>query len=263
MPRLISIHDKTQIEAFARRNPFVHLFKISDLDDFFWDYTVWYGWENNGNISQLCLMYTAPAIPSILIYPEPPHDDMRDLLNALVNILPPQFYGHLPPDMLDILAPHYHVTPRGEYIKMGLTDTFRLKDFDTSNVEQFTPADCNRLKALYDLAYPANIFDMRMLETGQYYGIRDGDEIISVAGIHAYSAAYKVAVLGNITTHPAHRGQGLGTATCAKLCQALHANGITHIGLNVLSDNMTAIRIYEGLGFETVLEFSAYTFSAI
>lgn len=125
-----------------------------------------------------------------------------------------------------------------------------------------THADSDRLKALYTIAHPDNIFDKRMLETGRYYGVREGDSIVSVAGIHAYSFDYKVAVLGNVTTHPDYRGRGLGTGACAKLCQVLHDEGIVHIGLNVRSDNAGAIRIYERLGFETVLEFGTYTFTS-
>src|SRR5207249_10409817 len=89
---------------------------------------------------------------------------------------------------------------------------------------------------------------------GQYYGIRHGTSLVSAAGIHVYSPQYKVATLGNVTTHPDYRGQGLGTAVCAKLCQAL-LQTVEHIGLNVKADNTSAIASYMRLGFEHIASY--------
>src|SRR5574341_999640 len=262
MPRLVSLHDKAQIEAFARKNPLVHLFSLGDLDDGFWEHTVWYAWEVEGAITQMCLLYTGLDAPSVLVYPEPPDDQMRDLLAAMQRLLPHKFYAHVLPDMLDIFAPLFDHTPHGLLLRMGLTDTTRLNDFDTAGVEPLTRADGDQLKLFYALAHPDNVFDPRLLETGRDYGVRAGNEIISAAGVHAYSPTYGAAALGNVATHPAHRGRGLATAACAKLCQELRREGIAHIGLTVFANNAAAIRIYERLGFETVLEFGAYTFTA-
>ena len=72
--------------------------------------------------------------------------------------------------------------------------------------------------------------------------------------MHVYSAAYRVAALGNIATAPAHRRQGLGRAVTAAVCQSLLAT-VDVIGLNVLADNAAARRCYEGLGFTDVCEY--------
>jgi predicted GNAT family acetyltransferase len=93
-----------------------------------------------------------------------------------------------------------------------------------------------------------------MLETGQYVGIWEDGELVSVAGIHVYSPVYKIAALGNITTHPAKRGQGLGTIVTAGLCKRL-LNTVDAIGLNVRSDNNPAIKAYEKIGFEVVATY--------
>jgi hypothetical protein len=45
---LISLHDKTRIKAFTDLHPQLHLFERGDLDDLFWPYTTWYGWEEDG-----------------------------------------------------------------------------------------------------------------------------------------------------------------------------------------------------------------------
>ena len=47
-------------------------------------------------------------------------------------------------------------------------------------------ADLPRLRELYAVAYPGNWFDARMVDTGRYAGIRDGDLLVAVAGVHVY-----------------------------------------------------------------------------
>jgi len=43
---LVNLYSKAQIEAFARRNPFHHLYELGDLDDYHWPHTTWYGWQD-------------------------------------------------------------------------------------------------------------------------------------------------------------------------------------------------------------------------
>ena len=94
-----------------------------------------------------------------------------------------------------------------------------------------------------------------MLDSGQYVGIRSADgELICVAGVHVFSSEYRVAALGNITTHPQYRGQGLATTATAALCTRVldHAE---LIGLNVRTDNKAAVRIYRKIGFKIVASY--------
>ena len=84
--------------------------------------------------------------------------------------------------------------------------------------------------------------------------IRRGRALVSVAGVHVYSPQYKVAALGNITTRPDARGQGLGTAVTARLCQELLRAGMECVGLNVKADNQGAVACYEKIGFARVAD---------
>jgi predicted GNAT family acetyltransferase len=100
-----------------------------------------------------------------------------------------------------------------------------------------------------------------MLETGCYFGVRRNGEIASVAGIHVYSPRYRAAALGNITTRPADRGQGLGTQVTARVCQELRKTTDT-IGLNVRADNVPALATYTRLGFRPTAAYDEYMFEA-
>ena len=67
--------------------------------------------------------------------------------------------------------------------------------------------DIEIIIGLYEESYPDNFFDKRMLETGKYFGYFENGKLIGIAGIHVYSAKYKVATLGNITIDPSQRGK--------------------------------------------------------
>lgn len=246
----VVLHHKPDIEAVLRRNPVLYNYALGDLDDFFWPYTTWHALASAQAIQQIALLYTGTNLPVLLALTEAP-PEMAALLQAIHYFLPRRVYAHLSPGLLPVLAETYQPQAHGTYFKMALTQPAKLEGVETSAVEPLTVAHLAELKALYQLSYPGNWFDPRMLETGRYYGLRQAGQLVAVAGIHVYSPRYGVAALGNITTHPEFRGQGLATQVTAKLGQVLTGQ-IEYIGLNVRADNAAAIACYERLGFERV-----------
>jgi ribosomal protein S18 acetylase RimI-like enzyme len=256
---VVCLHAKDEVEGFCRQNPFLHLYALGDLDDFFWPHTVWYALRDGDRVRQLVLLYTDCSLPTVLACADQAVGPMRDLLRALLPLLPRRFYAHLTAGLEDVLAEAYRMQPHGAHHKMGLTDPSRVAGWDGHEVAALSPADADDLRALYEASYPGNWFVPRMLETGCYFGVRRGSALVSVAGVHVYSREYKVAALGNVTTRPDVRGQGLATAVTARLCQELLRVGIEHIGLNVKADNRSAIACYQKLGFERVADYGEYT----
>lgn len=254
----VCLHDKQEIEAFLRGNTYLHLYEIGDLDDFFWQYTTWYAQKEEQCIAQVALLYSAPAMPVLLAISEEPTDRMRTLLRSIIHLLPTRFYAHLSGNLATVFADDYRIISHGLHYKMALVDKASMDTIDDASVVSLSVADLPELEALYRASYPENSFDPRMLETGRYYGVRNGASIISVAGIHVYSPRFRVAVLGNVTTHPAYKARGLGTAACAKLCKEL-LREIEHVGLNVKADNASAIACYERLGFERIATYEEYS----
>jgi ribosomal protein S18 acetylase RimI-like enzyme len=256
--KVASLHDKGEIERFLRRDTYLHVYSLGDLDDFFWPNTVWYALKEGDEVREIVLLYTAPALPVMLALASGPPDDMRELLRQALRLLPKRIYAHLSPDVSSALESDYRIESHGTYYKMKLADPSRLAAVDTSVVLPLSAVDLREVRELYDVSYPGNAFDPRMLETGCYYGLwRDG-RLAGVAGVHVYSAKYKVAALGNVVTHPNYRGQGIATATCAKLCREL-LKTVDHIGLNVKADNVPALTSYKRLGFESIATYEECT----
>ena len=258
--RTIRLNDKTRIEAFLRKNPLLHVYSLGDLDDFFWPHTTWYALEEADAVREMALVYSATP-PPVLLAMSDDAPAMAQLVASIVPFLPGRLYSHLTPGVKDALSNHYRLDSHGLHYKMALRDPSRLAGVDCSAVTRLAEGDLANVLQLYESAYPGNWFDPRMLQTGQYFGIRLAGELISVAGIHVYSGSYRVAALGNVTTHPAHRGRGYAQATTAKLCRSL-LESVDHVIANVKADNAPALACYRKLGFEFIAPYEEYMLDA-
>lgn len=249
-------HDKNEIERFLSRDVYLNIYSIGDLDDFFWPYTMWYGSKSNGHIDAVALVYVGLPLPTLLALSNE-LDAMTGLLISIQHLLPYRFYAHLSPGLENVLGTTHDLEPHGEHFKMALSDETPASRYDCSGVVRLSMKDLTAVQALYKESYPENWFDPRMLDTNQYFGIREENRLVSVAGIHVYSPQYKVAALGNIATLPACRNKGHGSRVTATLCRSLCGDGI-RVGLNVKSDNRTAISCYQRIGFEVVASYGEF-----
>ena len=260
----ISLHDRAAIRALLRRDPELHAYGLGDLDDFFWPYTSWYTLREERERQPVALIYSGGDLPVLLAIDEQPAAALADLLRAMLPLLPRRVYAHLSADaatgsasaLMGVLGEVYRIESHGVYYKMALRDRSRLDAVDTAGVARMSPADLAEIEALYAASYPGHWFDPRMLETGQYYGLRrePGEgraRLVCVAGVHVYSPAERVAAIGNVATHPDVRGQGLARTVCARLAGSL-LETVDHVGLNVRADNASALAAYANLGFERI-----------
>jgi RimJ/RimL family protein N-acetyltransferase len=256
---VVDVRDRDEIAAFCRRRPAVHAYSLGDLDDFFWPHTQWYAWVSDGAIEQLVLLYDEPEPLVVHALAEMPSESMIELLHAIDDRLPPRIYAHVTPTCLPAMTRiRQALEPPVLHVKMGLP-AGALAAAGDADGELLGPENHAEVEAFYRAAYPGTWFHARMLETRRYVGMRRAGALVSIAGVHVYSPRYGAAALGNVATHPEARGQGFGTAACARLCRLLHDDGISTISLNVRADNLPAIGIYERLGFERVAEYLEVT----
>lgn len=252
----VCLHDKATIERVLREDVYLHIYSIGDLDEFFWPYTTWYATKGDIGISAIALLYVGQSPPTLLALSEK-SDSMQRLVESISHWLPQHFYAHLSPGVESVLGKAYHLENHGEHLKMALVHRPAADSCDCPDTCALGCDDVNEIVEFYQRCYPGNWFDPRMLETGQYFGVRKEGCLISVAGIHVYSPEYKVAALGNIATTPSHRNKGYARQATAKTCQSL-LNVVNHIGLNVKADNNAAISCYKKLGFDVVASYTEY-----
>lgn len=243
-------HDRAVLAGLLGRDPVLHAYQLGDLDDFFWPYTSWF---RRGD--EVALLYHGVDPPTLLAFAAPERTGgLAGLLTELVPVLPARLWAHLSPGLAATVARWYEVSDAADHHRMALTDRARLALVDPVG-RPLGRADLPALLRLYAVAYPGNWFDPRMLDTGQYVGVEDGGELVAVAGVHVFSPRWRVAALGNVTTHPRVRGRGLGAGVVAALCARL-ADSVDHVTLNVRADNVVAVRLYERLGFRRVAVFT-------
>ncbi|MGC5310675.1 GNAT family N-acetyltransferase [Micromonospora zamorensis] len=248
--------DRAVLARLLGRDPVLHAYQLGDLDDFFWPYTSWF---RRGE--QVALLYHGVDPLTLLAFAAPADTAaLAALLADLAPALPARLYAHLSPGLSDVLAGSFRLGSGGVHHRMALTDPARLSAVRPQGVV-LGSADLPGLRRLYARAYPGNWFDPRMVDTGQYLGVREGGELVAVAGVHVWSPVYRVAALGNVTTDPRWRGRGLGAAVVAALCVRLRET-VEHVTLNVKADNRAAVRLYERVGFTRVADYEEWTLTA-
>jgi RimJ/RimL family protein N-acetyltransferase len=252
----ILLQDKKEIARFLRKNVYLHIYGIGDLDDFFWPYTTWYGIKQEETLEAVALLYTGLELPVLLAFSEQA-EPMKTLLGSVIPQLPDTFYAHLSPGLERVFLDRFSLELHGKQYKMALMDPEHVSCIDCTAAVRLGSDMTDEIQQFYDESFPEHWFDPRMLDTGQYYGLRKEEKLVSVAGIHVYSPEYDAAALGNIATNPSHRGRGYATLVTARVCQSL-LQTVTHIGLNVNSDNAAAISCYKKIGFEPVTEYGEF-----
>jgi RimJ/RimL family protein N-acetyltransferase len=109
-------------------------------------------------------------------------------------------------------------------------------------------ADAEALNRLYAMEDDGLRYSGRQVSDGIYYGVYNRSRLVSAAGTHIFSSSEGVAVVGNVFTHPDHRGHGFGTAVTAAVTEHL-LQSCPLIVLNVDPANRPARHIYDVLGY--------------
>ncbi len=255
MESLIEITDRAVLADFFGRNRALNIYQLGDLDDFFWPHTRWFGLESGGLLRAVALLYTGPFEPTLIFLEDGNGEDCRLLLQELAPRLPARIYAHLSPGLESALHPLFASDLKGNHLKMHLQLSTGALPPISSDVLNLTIDDTRELKSFYHEVYPGNWFDPRMLETGQYFGVRDNGRLVAAGGVHVYAPNYGVAALGNIATHPDFRGRGLATHVTAGIVRSLRRT-VDAIGLNVKADNAAAIACYSKLGFVEIARYN-------
>jgi len=235
------VTDRDEVRELLSAHAGRHLLALGDLDDAFWPHTRFLHAEG-----QTLLLYTGLQTPVVLAVADPPTSSMGALVTSCLTDLPDRFYGHLSEEAVEALRPHFTIDVHGILAYMSVK---RVTRAGLVPVVELGAADLAEIERLQRAANPeGGFFEPDMLRAGPYLGIRRDGDLVAMAGTHTWSPAEKVAVLGNIATHPAHRRQGLAAAVTAALCARLGST-VDVIGLTVDVANTAAIRCYAGLGF--------------
>jgi ribosomal protein S18 acetylase RimI-like enzyme len=252
-----SLYDKKIIETHFRKNTDLYLYSIGDLDDFFFDYTKWFGLMNGNETEHIVLLYEGSDPPTFLALTDNGIDRLILFIEKIKNKLPQRIYCHLSKGIIKAFGEKSILKNGGTYFKMSLKNKRLLIKNMNEDIRRLNTDDIHIIKSLYEKSYPENFFDKRMLGTGKYLGYFENDELIGISGIHVYSEKYKVATLGNITINTLYRGKSICQKLTSALCLDLFQT-VDNIGLNVSVENLSAVNCYKKIGFEIIGEYEEY-----
>jgi GNAT superfamily N-acetyltransferase len=106
-------------------------------------------------------------------------------------------------------------------------------------------ADAAEMVALTEIAFPG-YFRTRTCEMGEYYGLRVGGRLVSMAGERFAFDRY--VEISGVCTHPEHTGNGYAAALIARLLLDHRRDGWLSC-LHLSAANKRAKALYERLGF--------------
>lgn len=246
--------DLERVRRFLAEDPITTAYMLGDLDPMYAHYCTWWTATESGRDIAVVLAYGGFSAPVVLTYGAA--EGVAAILETHLEAIPQRALIHILPEHLAVVDEFYHLERLRPMVRMGLRASGFAPD-DRPEPEGYaapaklTHRDTGDIMALFTF-YPDNFFEPHQLTAGHYYGMRTRDaeaKLVAVAGIHLVSKSDRVAALGNIVTHPDHRGRGLSTRCTSHLVGALLAEGIEILALNVERKNASAVRVYEKLGF--------------
>jgi RimJ/RimL family protein N-acetyltransferase len=242
------------IHAILAGDPVWAVYALADLQPAFAPYSRWQVGRSSAG-EGVVLLFTALEPPPL--FAMGPVAAVADALGRIE--LPEQVYltvrqEHLPPllERYDVAQPFCHMwrmvrqTPDPVVIP-SLPGLARLRRTDSDAIR--------RLYA-HGGPYTPDAFDPYQLDDGVFFGVRDErDGLVAVGGTHIIDRETGAAAIGNMYTHPAHRGRGCAGAILAAIVGELQRTGIGRVMLNVDQSNSAAQRLYERHGFRIHLPY--------
>lgn len=235
--------DQTDIRARLEHDRAWAAFSLADLDPGPAARSTWFG-PATGN--SVVLVYGAYNVPIVIGHGEMDGCD-RTLRDPAVVRKTAVAHLNVLPAWLPMIDRQFSRFDRREMVRM-LLDVEALASSSPSRAERLGPSDLADVQMLYAEDPPA-FFLPAQLGDGVYYGVRDGGDLVAIAGTHVVSDAGGVGALGNVHTRSDRRREGLAADVASAVTGELVRRGISTIVLNIVATNETARRVYERIGF--------------
>ncbi|MEZ4553334.1 MAG: GNAT family N-acetyltransferase [Dehalococcoidia bacterium] len=176
-------------------------------------------------------------------------------VDALVSLHPGTRSSYLAtcaPEHLEGLRRTYLVLGSLEMRRMAVTAaTYAPRPALRQDVRRLRGEDARALNLLYSTEGAPTGYTPEQVNQSVYYGAFVANRLVSVAGTHVVAPHAGVAVVGNVFTHPRHRGLGLAEyVTSAVTDELLNQRGCSLVTLTVNPANTPAVRAYTRLGYE-------------
>lgn len=177
-----------------------------------------------------------------------------DAIAAILLIQPgsAHTYATCQPQHLDTLKQVYRLANQQPMIRMSVTAQ-RFEPVERVPTVPLTGVDIRRINNLYGSEGGPSYYVPEHIDAGVYRGVVVEGRLVAIAGTHVVSRQERVAVVGNVFTHPAYRGHGYATAATSAVTADLLIQ-CTTVVLTVDPHNTPAVAAYNRLGYHEVCQ---------
>ena len=241
-------NSKQRVIDSLRLDVIRHVFAFYDIQ-YEPEHTTMYAAFENGNLKGYFLIYMGLDFPSVVLECE------KGIAEKLIGYAPENhFIIHVPPNLLPIIEDKFpnakHYVEDWMLVKKGQANFFKSEHVHRLCSED----DASRLAVLLSSR------EDRPKRTKKYmdwisktpvYGVSVDSELVSYAG--SFLQLPQVWMIGGVFTHPSHRNKGYATLATSAVTEEALKNAET-AALFVRSDNYSAIRVYEKIGYKKIGE---------
>ena len=214
------------------------------------EHTTMYAAFENGSLKGYVVIYTALEFPSVILECE------SDIATKLIEYAPKnRFIMHVPRDLLPIIKkefPHSkHYAENWMFVKKNEASFFQSRFVRRLFTEDDAAELAMLLSSRKDRPKGTAKKYVKLISKQPIYGVFVNGEMVSYAG--SFIQLPQVWMIGGVYTHPKHRNKGYATlATSAVTEEALRKAKAA--ALFVRSDNYSAIKVYEKIGYKKIGE---------
>jgi ribosomal protein S18 acetylase RimI-like enzyme len=238
------LRDRDQIRSMLETRRTYAAYALGQLDPTLFRMSEWWGAHGPGG--QALILHSRGGLGSATFV-------MGDnpALEALLQVHPGhrQTFFTCEVHQLESVLRYFDLEQRQTMIRMRVSPgTFHPSDGDC---RRLTGRDVRAVNALYRTDGVPSFYSSRQIDDSAYFGIERDGRLVSIAGTHVISAVSGIAVVGNVYTHPAYRGQHFAQITTSAVTERL-LKGCGEVVLSVDPTNKAAVRAYERLGYVEV-----------
>ena len=213
-------------------------------------HTTVYAAFDNGSLKGYILIYTALQFPSVILECE------NDVAERLVEYAPEnRFIMHVSPDLLPVVK---RKIPKAKcyvenwmLVKKGKASFFRSKLVHKLRTRDDASQLSTLLSSREDRSRRTTDEYSTLISKQPTYGAFVDGELASYAG--SFIQLPQIWMIGGVYTHPKHRSKGYATLATSAVTEEALKNAET-AALFVRSDNYSAIRVYQKIGYNKIGE---------